>query len=217
MQNPVDAFWQIRLKSVAEQLTANNFEVFVTENAAEAKTIVLEKILPETGAKSVSWGGSMTLNVIGLCDALRSNRNLDVIDPFDKNATREEAAALRSRALSADLFLSGTNAVTQDGQLVNLDMTGNRVGAMAYGPKCVVIVVGRNKIVEDIEAAIARIKNLVAPANAMRLKKKTPCVKTSYCQECNSPERLCNTWIISEKSFPKDRVKIVLVNEDMGL
>ena len=217
MQNPVDAFWQIRLKSVAEQLTANNFEVFITENAAEAKTIVLEKILPDTGAKSVSWGGSMTLNVIGLCDALRSNRHLDVIDPFDKKATRDEAAALRGRALSADLFLSGTNAVTQDGQLVNLDMTGNRVGAMAYGPKCVVIVVGRNKIVEDIEAAIARIKNFVAPANAMRLKKKTPCVKTSYCQECNSPERLCNTWIISEKSFPKDRVKIVLVNEDMGL
>jgi len=217
MQNPVDAFWQSRLKRVAEELIANNFDVFITENAAEAKKIVLEKILPDTGAKSVSWGGSMTLNTIGLCDALRGSRHLDVIDPFDKNATREEAAASRGRALSADLFLSGTNAVTQDGQLVNLDMTGNRVGAMAYGPKCVVVVVGRNKIVEDIDAAIARIKNFVAPANAMRLKKKTPCVKTTYCQECNSPERLCNTWIISEKSFPKGRIKIILVNEDMGL
>ena len=217
MENPVDALWQIRLKSVAEQLNANNFDVFITENASEAKKLVLEKILPDAGAKSVSWGGSMTLNTAGLCEELRSNGHLEVIDPFDKNATREEAAVLRSRALSADVFLSGTNVVTQNGQLVNLDMTGNRVGALAYGPKCVVIVVGRNKIVEDIEAAIARIKNFVAPANAMRLKKKTPCVKTTYCQECNSPERLCNTWIISEKSFPKGRIKIVLVNESMGL
>jgi L-lactate utilization protein LutB len=217
MQNPVDRFWLNRLTSVADRLKSNNFDVFLAENVSEAKKIVMGKILSDTGAKSVAWGGSMTLNAIGLCDAIRSNTAFDVFDPFDKNASREEAAEARSRALTADLFLSGTNAVTEKGQLVNLDMTGNRVGAIAYGPKNVVILVGRNKIVTDLEAAFLRIKSFAAPANALRLKKKTPCVKTSYCEECNSPERLCNTWVVSEKSFPKGRIKIVLINENLGL
>ena len=107
--------------------------------------------------------------------------------------------------------------MTEEGQLVNLDMIGNRIGALTFGPKSVVVLVGRNKIVADVEEAMYRIKNFVAPANAMRLDMKTPCVKTSYCEECSSPKRICNTWTITEKSFPKGRVKVVLINEELGL
>jgi hypothetical protein len=122
----------------------------------------------------------------------------------------------RRQALLVDLFITGSNAVTETGQLVNLDMFGNRVGAITFGPKHVVVLVGRNKIVTDVDEAMLRIKNYVAPVNTMRLKKKTPCRKTSYCEECNSPDRICNTWTITEKSFPKGRVKVLLINEDMG-
>jgi anion-transporting ArsA/GET3 family ATPase len=96
-------------------------------------------------------------------------------------------------------------------------MIGNRVGALNFGPKNVVVLVGRNKVVPDLESAMRRIKNYSAPVNAMRLDKQTPCVKTSYCQECKSPDRICNVWTITEKSFPKRRIKVVLINQDMGL
>jgi hypothetical protein len=96
-------------------------------------------------------------------------------------------------------------------------MTGNRVAGITFGPRHVVILVGRNKIVPDLEAAMVRIKEYAAPANAMRLDKKVPCVKTAVCEECNAPDRICNTWTITQKSFPKGRVKVVLINESLGL
>jgi L-lactate utilization protein LutB len=123
----------------------------------------------------------------------------------------------RRRALLVDLFITGTNAVTETGKLVNLDMIGNRVAGITFGPKHVIVIVGRNKIVPDIEDAMLRIKNFAAPANSMRLDKKTPCVKTSMCEECRSIDRICNNWTITEKSFPKGRIKVVLINEDLGL
>jgi hypothetical protein len=116
-----------------------------------------------------------------------------------------------------DLYLTGTNAVTEDGQLVNLDMIGNRVAAITFGPRKVVVVVGRNKVVPDLETAMYRIKDYAAPANTMRLDMKTPCVKTSVCADCSSPARICNYWTITEKSFPKHRIAVILINEDLGL
>ena len=106
--------------------------------------------------------------------------------------------------------------MTETGKLVNLDMYGNRIAAITFGPKNVIILVGRNKIVTDVEEAISRIKNYAAPVNSMRLDKKTPCVKSAICEDCKSPERICNTWAITEKSFPKGRTKIVLINEELG-
>jgi len=96
-------------------------------------------------------------------------------------------------------------------------MQGNRVAGITFGPRNVIILAGRNKVVPDIEDAMMRVKNYVAPANAMRLNMKTPCVKTSICEECRSPDRICNTWTITEKSLPKARIKIVLINENLGL
>jgi hypothetical protein len=96
-------------------------------------------------------------------------------------------------------------------------MIGNRVGALTFGPKNVVVLTGRNKIVADLDNAMSRIKDYVAPANAMRLDMKTPCVSTGYCEDCRSPSRICNTWTITEKSYPKGRVKIILINKDLGI
>jgi L-lactate utilization protein LutB len=217
MDKPVENYWQKRLGEVKKALEDNNFEVFVADNAADASKIVQEEILPNTGAKTVSWGGSMTFMATGLYNSIKDNPNLEILDTFNKSLSGEETIELRRRSLLVDLFITGTNAITEMGQLVNLDMIGNRIGGITFGPKHVVILVGRNKIVSDLEDAMYRVKNYVAPTNAMRLDKKTPCVKTSHCEECKSPDRICNTWTITEKSYPKGKIKIVLINEDLGL
>jgi L-lactate utilization protein LutB len=217
MDNPIANYWKFRLADLKEALEDNNFEVFIADNAVDAGHLVLEKILPKTGAKTVSWGGSMTFIATGLYDAVKDMPNLDVLDTFNKNLSPEDALELRRQSLLVDLFITGTNAVTETGELVNLDMFGNRVAGITFGPKHVVIFVGRNKIVPDLEAAMERIKEYAAPTNAMRLDKKTPCAKTSLCEECKSPDRICNSWTITQKSFPKGRIKVVLINKELGL
>ncbi|MDM8525067.1 lactate utilization protein [Desulfococcaceae bacterium HSG8] len=216
MKDPIENYWTNRLSSLKKTLEANNFEVFLAGSPDEAKKIALEEIIPKTGAGSVSWGGSITFTETGLYDALKGCADMKVIDTFDKNIPVEENLERRRQALLADLFITGTNAVTEAGQLVNLDMIGNRVAALTFGPKSVIVLVGRNKIVPDIEEAMFRIKDYAAPVNTMRLDKKTPCAKTGYCQECKSPDRICNVWSITEKSFPKGRIKVILINADMG-
>ena len=216
MDKPIENYWKIRLEGLKKSLEENNFEVFLANNSSEAKTIVQKEILPKTGAKSVSWGGSLTFTDTGLYHDIKNNQAMEVLDVYDKNLSDEEKNELRRKALLVDLFITGTNAVTETGNLVNLDMYGNRIAGISFGPKYVVILAGRNKIVSDIEDAMFRIKNYAAPVNAMRLDKKTPCAKTSCCEDCKSPDRICNTWAITEKSFPKGRIKIVLINEDLG-
>ena len=218
MDKPADHYWKLRLADLKTALESNNFDVFVADDCQAACRIVLQDILARLDVNSVSWGGSMTFQAAGgLYEQLKDNSDLEVLDTFDKNIPGNEMLERRRKALLVDLFITGTNAVTESGQLVNLDMTGNRIGALTFGPKWVIILVGRNKLVADLDEAMYRIKNYVAPANSMRLEKKTPCAKTSFCEECKSPDRICNTWTITEKSFPKGRVKVVLINEDLGL
>jgi L-lactate utilization protein LutB len=217
MDRPIEHYWQIRLKGVKEALEANHFEVFLAQDVKEAKKIVKEQILPTLGAKSVSWGGSMTFLATGLYEEINKMPGLEILDTFDRSKPAEENMELRRRSVLADLFITGTNALTEGGILVNLDMMGNRACSINFGPKHVVILVGRNKIVSELDDAMYRIKNYAAPVNAMRLDKKTPCVKTSYCEDCKSPDRICNVWTITEKSYPKGRIKVVLINQDLGL
>ena len=217
MDKPIANYWKLRLADLKVALESNNFEVYLADNMQKASTIVMQDIMPRLNAKSISWGGSMTFIDTGLYAQLKENSDLEVLDTFDKNIPAEEMLERRRQALLVDLFITGTNAVTETGQLVNLDMIGNRIGALTFGPKWVIVLVGRNKIAADLDEAMFRVKNYVAPINSMRLNKKTPCVKTSYCEECKSPDRICNTWTITEKSFPKGRVKLVLINEDLGL
>ena len=217
MDKPIENYWTLRLADVKLALEANNFEVYLAEDTHQANTIVLEDLLPKLNPKTLSWGGSVTFTDSGLYRELSKNSDLEVLDTFDQKLSDEQKHELRRKALLVDLFITGTNAITESGQIVNLDMIGNRVGALTFGPKWVILMIGRNKIVTNLDEAMYRIKNYVAPTNSMRLDKKTPCVKTSYCEECKGPDRICNTWTITEKSFPKGRVKVILINQDLGL
>jgi len=205
------------LKDCKAALEDNNFSAFIAETPAEAKGIMINEILPGIKAASVSWGDSMTLYETGILAYFKENPKIRLIETFGENISREKSMERRRAAILTDLFLTGTNAVTEPGMLVNLDMIGNRVGGITFGPKFVVIVVGRNKIVSDLGEAMDRIKNYAAPANAIRHGKKTPCVKTSCCMDCKSPDRICNVWTIHEKSHPKGRIKVILINQDLGL
>jgi len=216
MDNPIKDYWHTRLQVVKKKLETNNFEVHVVNGAEDAKNLVAETLLPELAPTSISWGGSLTFTATGLYDQLKTRTDVKVLDTYDKNIPREESLERRRQALLTDLFITGTNAITESGKLVNLDMFGNRVGAIAFGPRHVIILAGRNKIVPDVDAAVQRIKNYAAPVNTRRLDKKTPCATTGFCEDCSSPDRICNTWVITEKSFPKARIKIVLINDELG-
>ena len=216
MQKPIDIYWQKRLEAVGKALEANNFEVFIVQTASEARDLVLNTLMPQLAPKVVSWGGSMTIGAIGITEAIMKNPALSILDPYEAGLKPDEAYERRRQGLLADLFFSGTNALTEQGQLVNLDATGNRVGAINFGPKNVIVAIGRNKVVSDLDTAMQRIKEYAAPVNAIRLNRKTPCAETAYCEECKSPGRICNIWTITEKSFPKHRIKIILINQDLG-
>lgn len=216
MEKPIETYWIKRLDALKEKLEANRFDVFIADNAVEAGKIVQQEILLKIGAKSVSWGGSKTLVETNLVGVFESNPDIKVVDAFEKNISREESIERRRQAFLVDLYLTGANAITEEGQLVNLDRTGNRVAALTFGPRHVVVFAGRNKIVPDLNAAMSRVKRFAAPVNAMRLGKKTPCVKTAFCDDCNGVDRVCVSWTITEKSQPRGRIKVVLINQELG-
>lgn len=217
MDSFVTDYWRLRLETLRDRLEKNNFQVTIVPSAAEAADYILNKLVPEIMPSSIAYGGSMTLASTGILDRLTAFEGIKLIPLKAPGISVEEQMELKRQSLLVDLYLTGTNAVIEDGWLVNLDRVGNRVGALTFGPKKVTVVVGRNKIVPDLDSAMYRIKNYAAPANAMRLNCKTPCVKTSECADCKSPGRICNTWTITEKSFPKGRVTVILVNDDLGL
>lgn len=217
MENPIQRFWQVRLSHVEESLQGNNFEVFIAETTEEAKLIMKREILPGLkNIKTVARGDSLTFEATDMIELIDKNPVLEFIDPFEKGLSEEEMYERGRQALLSDLFFTGTNALTETGILVNLDGWGNRVAALAFGPKYVIVTVGRNKIVPELDDAMYRIKNYAAPVNAMRFDVKTPCVKTSFCADCKSPDRICTAWTITEKSFPKGRIKVILINQDLG-
>jgi hypothetical protein len=213
----VDDFWLIKLCEVQKALHNRNFGVHIAENSDQAKDLVLSDILPGLPHDTMSWGDSMTLAATRLVQEIPARYQTEVIRTFEAGVPRPELIERRRKALLADLFLTGTNALTEDGRLINLDMVGNRVSGITFGPKYVIIFIGRNKIVPGLRAGMARIKRLSAPANALRHAFKTPCVKTGQCTDCSSSQRLCNTWTITERSFPAQRIQVVLINQDLGL
>lgn len=216
MENPLESYWRVRLERLQKRLEANRFEVFIAPGPDEAKELVLRTIVPGTGAATVAWGGSRTFRETGLPRSLREHPGLEFLDPFAPALPLEQSQALRRRAFSADLFITGTNAITEAGQLVNLDRSGNRVAAIAFGPRYVVLLVGRNKVVADLAAAMRRVKEQAAPLVARWLDAETPCATTSLCGDCSAPQRVCNTWGIVEKSYPAGRLKVILINRDLG-
>jgi len=216
MDNPIDAYWTIRLQQAKKALEANNFDVYLADNKDLAKKLAYDTLIPAIAPKTISWGGSVSFVATRLYEALKNDPRYTILDTYDKSLSPEASIQRRRESLLVDLFITGTNAVTEAGHLINLDMIGNRVAALTFGPKNVLLFIGRNKLVADRDAAIARVKDYAAPVNVMRLEKKSPCGKTGHCENCSSPDRICNTWTITEKCFPKKRIKIVLINEDMG-
>jgi L-lactate utilization protein LutB len=213
----MEKYWELRLNNCKCELEKNNFGAFIAQTPSDAKRIVIDQILPEIDIKSVSWGDSLTLYATGILPYFREKSEIKLIETFGEKISRDKSMERRRKAILTDLFFTGTNAVTESGMLVNLDMIGNRVGGIIFGPKFVVIVVCRNKIVPNLEEAMHRIKNIAAPANAIKHAKNTPCAKTSRCMDCSSPDRICNIWTIQEKSHPKGRIKVILINQDLGL
>lgn len=215
-KNGFEVVMGLRIEETAKALIHNHFTVDILDNLPAALDFFKNNLLPEIAPKTVCVGGSETVTHSGIYDMLRGYPDLDFINPYDPTHTPELAAECRRQGLISDLFVTSSNAVTMDGQLVNLDGLGNRVGGITFGPKRVVLFIGRNKICEDLETARQRVKNIAAPANAVRLQKKTPCTKTGYCMDCSSPGRICSVWSIMEKCLPAGRIHVLLINEDLG-
>jgi hypothetical protein len=218
MHSEKNRFMALMRSTCSRALEKNNFSVYHADDTAVARNIVLKNILPKIiPIRTVSWGDSITLHTTGLLDHFFKDSTLSVIKTFDPTLPREALIERRREALLSDLFLSGTNAVTLDGKLVNLDMVGNRVAGITFGPRHVIIFVGANKIVPDLDAAFQRIRSFAAPANALRHNFKTPCTRTGRCMDCSSPQRICNVWSIIERSWPPGRIHVVLIMADLGL
>ncbi len=205
------------LQACRNALVANGFDAFIARDATHASALFFEKILPQLKVRTVAWGDSMTMETTGILAELAQRKELEVIATFEPGIDRQVLLERRRQALVTDLFLTGSNAVTLDGKLVNLDMIGNRTAPISFGPKKVVIFAGRNKLVPDIHAGMDRVRTIAAPLNTRRHKMQTPCVSTGRCHDCNSPQRICNSWSLIEKCFPKGRIKIILIDQDLGL
>ena len=163
---------------------------------------------------SVSWGGSMTLSEIGLLDQL-NERDLNLLDR-SKAASGEEVGEIYRQAFSADYYLMSTNAITMDGKLVNIDGNGNRVAALIFGPKQVLVVAGMNKIALNEAAGIERVHNVASPANTVRLNSKTPCRTSGQCYDCLVDDCICCQTVITRKSRHNDRIHVILIGEELG-
>ncbi|WP_027183526.1 lactate utilization protein [Desulfovibrio inopinatus] len=216
MNDPLNTYYRGRLEQTAKALQKNQFDAHVFDTVQDAQDFLLNTIIPTSKPKSIAFGGSTTLVSTGMFDAIKKVEGTEILDTYDPSVPRDEFIERRRQALLSDLFVTSTNAVSEDGALINLDGTGNRVAAIAFGPKQVVIVAGRNKLVSDTHAGLDRVTEIAAPVNAMRLDRKTPCTKTLHCEDCSSPERICNVWTISVKSSPPKRIIVLLVNEDIG-
>lgn len=207
-----------QMEETARNLVANNFGVKIAEDRDAVKKIVLGSISKDA---IVGIGDSATVRQIGIIEELE-RKGIKVLNPFLKELTTDPTKTMvrddiSRRIFSCNVFVSGTNAVTKDGKLVNIDAVGNRVASMVFGPRKVLIVAGKNKIVKDVDEALYRIKNLIAPFHARTKGFATPCVHTGKCSNCSAPKRICSVISIIEKRPWRTQISIILVNEDLGL
>ncbi len=203
---------EIKIKKVIKNMEKRNITGYYCEDKEKAAELVLS-LIPE--GSEVSWGGSATLGETGIKDAVKAG-NYTVNDPM-LFSDPEEGFEARRKALLSDVFLSSANAVTMDGEIVNIDGRGNRVAAITFGPKKVILVVGANKLVFDERDAIDRIKNDACPPNCIRLGLNTPCAVTGKCGNCLSRGNTVCCYIVTTRfSYTDDRLHVVFVNDDLG-
>ncbi|WP_124099846.1 lactate utilization protein [Ruminococcus sp. Marseille-P6503] len=221
MDRNMEAIIEKRIEKTAENLRKNNMEVFVAENSAEAVRL-MEGILND--GETITCGGSATLAESGMTELMKSGR-YDFIDR-SKAESREETEEMYRKAFFADAYLTSANAVTESGQLYNVDGNSNRVAAICYGPKSVIFVVGINKLVRDLDEAVKRVKTCAAPANCIRLGCETPCSQTGECVSlknggdmpsgCACEGRVCCNYVVSAWQRKKNRFKVIIVKESLG-
>jgi len=212
MDSNKGAITDLKIKRCAEALEKNNFKPYIANTRAEAIEILKELI---NRGDSIGLGGSVTLSELGVVEMCRSTE-YRLFDRYAPGLSPEETNEVMRQSLLADVFITSTNAVTENGELYNVDGRANRVAAMLFGPKSVIVIAGCNKIVKDLEAADRRVKEIAAPANCVRLKRDTPCVKLGYCADCRSEGRICADKVVMARQMVKDRVKVILVKEELG-
>ena len=203
---------KIREDRMIKAFNQNNMQITFVDNFEQLHNYLKRYLCNQ---KTIALGGSMTLFETGVIDLIRQS---DVIlyDRYEEGLSRKQMQEVFRKAFTSDIFITSTNALTTDGCLYNVDGNGNRVAAMIYGPKEVIVIAGKNKIFENETEAINHIKTISAPANAVRLNKKTPCTKTGVCMDCLSPERIYSSYVKLGYQGNIDRIKIVVVNQDLG-
>ncbi len=212
MDNNIIWYLEKQVERTIINLKKRNMAGFFVNDEPELKK-ALKELINENSVVGV--GDSVTLLETGIIDFLR-NGNYDFLDKYREGITSEEKRHLYIRNFSADTFMCSTNALTEDGELYNIDGNGSRVAPIIYGPKQVIIVTGINKIVRNIEEAEKRVRNYSAPLDAKRLGKNTPCTTLGYCADCRSPDRICNDFTIIRGQFVKDRIKVIIVGKNLG-
>ena len=197
--------------SLIKALSLRHFDAYYCASASEAAEKILS-LIPKTDV--VSWGGSVTMEALGVIDRVKKDGRR-VIDRSTAQSQEEKIEIMR-RALLCDTYLTGANAISEDGEIVNVDGNGNRVAAMTFGPKSVIVACGMNKVVKTAEDAVSRARNTAAPVNAQRFDIRTPCKTTGSCADCKSTDSICSYIVRTRLCKPAGRIKVVLVGEALG-
>lgn len=201
-------YYDKRAKVLVKNLQSRQFDAYYCETKEEALAKALA-LIPK--GSSVGWGGAMTAQQIGLLDALHS----DDYRAIDRDLAPDRVQAMRE-CLLTDVFVTGANALSLDGEMVNIDGMGNRVAAICYGPKSVIVIAGMNKVEQDLDAAVNRARTVAAPMNKQRFPAETPCLVTGSCADCKAPGCICNQIVITRNCRPAGRIKVILVGEELG-
>ena len=210
--NPKEIHYENLAETMIKQLEKRNMKGYYCKNASDAATLALSLVQPN---QTVAFGGSMTLNEIDLIDKLNSRSDIHLLNR-NTAKTPQEAETIMFQSFQSDCYFMSTNAITTQGELINVDGNGNRVASLICGPKKVVVIAGINKVVPTVEDGLRRIHLLAAPANCVRLNCKTPCSKTGICLDCHSDDCICANTVITRHSRKKDRILVILVGEELG-
>jgi len=211
--DPIKQWWiEEKAKKAIEKLVAHDFKAIYVKTKEEALQEIWKSITPKM---RIGVGGSLTIRELGILEKLEAQDNT-VYNHWKPGLPKESVLEIRKSQMTSDLFLSSANAITLNGELVNIDGIGNRVNSINFGPGKVILVAGYNKIVDDVQEAIQRIKNVAAPLNARRLNVDVPCAKVGKCVDCNSPNRICRVIVIQERKPSLTDILVILVGEELG-
>lgn len=204
-------YYEKRGRVLVKNLQSRRFEAYYCADKAEALETALS-LIPK--GSSVGWGGALSAQQIGLMDALSAG-GYHTLDR-DKTSSPSERKQMMKRCLTADVFLTGANAISMDGQMVNIDGIGNRLAAIAFGPESILVIAGMNKVVDTLDDAVTRARTVAAPMNLQRFPNQTPCKTTGMCADCKCEDCICNQILITRNSRPAGRIKFILVGEELG-